>query len=166
MLELLIIECEKHGKKLSLQQFDLGFEIGMWKALRQLFPNVLIRGCRFHLAQNWWWKIQQLQLPNIYRDKENVAGMWLWYCFALPAVCIDNVHQALDELKMITQAEVSKLLIYIEKFYTSENSMCPPSFLAGVLEVKCPSTNNYCENFHRYFFSTYSSPDILTFMNF
>lgn len=113
MLELFILECGKLGKKLSHQQFVLDFEIGLWKALRQLFPNVLSRGSCFYLAQNWWRQIQQLQLTNIYRDKESVAGMWLRNCFALPAVCIENVYQALEELKKLGPAEVSQFFLFI-----------------------------------------------------
>ena len=49
-VELLINECSKRGRQLNMEQVVLDFEIGMWKALRSFFPNVSIRGYRFHLA--------------------------------------------------------------------------------------------------------------------
>jgi hypothetical protein len=34
-----------------------------------MWPNVTLKGCRFHLAQSWFRKIQKLGLPNDYKDK-------------------------------------------------------------------------------------------------
>lgn len=36
------------------------FELGIHEALRSTWRTVIINGCRFHLAQSWWRKIQEL----------------------------------------------------------------------------------------------------------
>ena len=32
----------------------LDFEVAMIKAIRSEFKNCKIKGCKFHLGQNWW----------------------------------------------------------------------------------------------------------------
>lgn len=35
-------------------KLHIDFEIGAHEAVRQVFPNVQLIGCRFHLSQSWW----------------------------------------------------------------------------------------------------------------
>lgn len=44
-------------KKLVVTQFRLDFEIGAHKAIREIFPDAKLIGCRFHLGQAWWRKV-------------------------------------------------------------------------------------------------------------
>jgi hypothetical protein len=43
---------------LNIQKLHLDFEIGAYEAVKEIFPNVIIETCRFHLAQVWWRKVR------------------------------------------------------------------------------------------------------------
>lgn len=42
------------SKPLNLCKLHIDFEIGAHEAVREVFPNVQLIGCRFHLSQSWW----------------------------------------------------------------------------------------------------------------
>jgi len=41
----------------DVQKFHLDFESGAHEAAKEIFPNVIIVTCRFHLGQAWWRKV-------------------------------------------------------------------------------------------------------------
>lgn len=42
------------SQTLNLCKLHIEFEIGAHEAVREVFPNVQLIGCRFHLSQSWW----------------------------------------------------------------------------------------------------------------
>jgi hypothetical protein len=46
----------------------------MVNLLREEFREVEIKGCRLHLGQAWYRKIQSLGLAQDYKDKSSVVG--------------------------------------------------------------------------------------------
>ena len=56
----------------------------LMKVLDELFPNSQLKCCRFHLAQEWWRKIQNVSLASEYKDKESETGKWLKKFFGIP----------------------------------------------------------------------------------
>jgi len=38
-------------------------------AISAIFPNAQRRGCRFHLGQSWWRRIQTLGMPEDHRQE-------------------------------------------------------------------------------------------------
>lgn len=60
----------------------IDFEIAIHNAITTVWDEAKIIGCRFHLTQAWWRKIQQLGLTKDYRERTD-AGKWLGYCFGL-----------------------------------------------------------------------------------
>lgn len=60
------------------------FEISIHKAIHAIFPNTLLRGCRFHLAQYWYRKIQEVGLISEYNKRESDVAKYLTYVFGLP----------------------------------------------------------------------------------
>lgn len=46
----------------------IDFEPAIHSAAAEVFPNAKISGCRFHLGQSWWRKIQSLGLTKLYND--------------------------------------------------------------------------------------------------
>lgn len=43
---------------LNVKKLHLDFEIGAHEAVKEIFPNVIIETCRFHIAQTWWRKVR------------------------------------------------------------------------------------------------------------
>ena len=60
------------------------FDHSVMKVFDELFPNSQLKCYRFHLAQVWWRKIQNISLANKYKDKESEIGKWLKKFFVIP----------------------------------------------------------------------------------
>ncbi|KAE9543491.1 hypothetical protein AGLY_002291 [Aphis glycines] len=59
------------------------FEQNIHKAVLTVWPNIILRGCRFHLSQSWWRKIQNLGLSIEYKNHSSEIGKWLKWIFGL-----------------------------------------------------------------------------------
>jgi hypothetical protein len=58
------------------------FEQAIHLAISEIFPEVVRKGCRFHLSQTMWRKIQSLGLSkNLIKKSE--TGKFLEVCFGL-----------------------------------------------------------------------------------
>jgi hypothetical protein len=55
----------------------------MVNRLREEFREVEIKGCRLHLGQAWYRKIQSLGLAQDYKDKSSEIGKWLSQFFGI-----------------------------------------------------------------------------------
>lgn len=55
---LRVIKRKTRGRK--LEKIFLDFESSIWRAIPDVFPGVLTRGCSFHWAQCIWRKIQDI----------------------------------------------------------------------------------------------------------
>ena len=45
------------------------FEKTATHAISTIFPNAQRRGCRFHLGQSWWRRVQTLGMPEDHRQE-------------------------------------------------------------------------------------------------
>lgn len=54
--------------QISQPKFVVDFEQEVHKAISFVFPTAVIRGCNFHLGQDW--KIQELELSVLYKKAE------------------------------------------------------------------------------------------------
>lgn len=57
-------KCLEAGCQFSPARVTADFEVAIHKAVREVFPETVIRGCRFHLGQSWFRKIQELGLAS------------------------------------------------------------------------------------------------------
>jgi hypothetical protein len=55
----------------------------MHVTVTNLFPDVVIRSCRFHLGQAWWRTIQALGLAKEYKKNVTDISKWLHHFFGL-----------------------------------------------------------------------------------
>ena len=82
-LTYLVSECQKLKFTFSPNIFYVDFVKAIHKAIGTVFPFSTIKGCRFHLGQNWWRKIQQFQLISDYKDDKSEVGHFLKHFFGL-----------------------------------------------------------------------------------
>ncbi|KAF6215967.1 hypothetical protein GE061_000304 [Apolygus lucorum] len=64
-----------------------------WYLAALVWPQADILGCKFHLSQSWFRKIQNLGLTVKYRDPEDDVGMWLHMSFGLPFLNPDEAQE-------------------------------------------------------------------------
>ena len=161
MLQMLIAE----GKHFNYMMLD--FEQSMINALNRKFPSITIRGCRFHLGQNWWRSIQRYGLATEYKDRRSAAGKWLKLCFALPLIDVDMVAESFATHVLTAPAACKPFVDYLERYYVKPNSQFPPSMWAGLATSSDPATNNGIESYHNHFGNMFSSahPNIRSFMS-
>ena len=80
------------------------YEIGLWQDLRNVLPNVILKGCSFHWGQAVWNKCQKLGLQEPYGSNETarnfvckiLALKYLPHEHIIPAfeiLCNDVSHQ-------------------------------------------------------------------------
>nr|CAI5824211.1 unnamed protein product [Callosobruchus analis] len=74
------------------------FEKAIHSGILQCFPTTEIIGCRFHLSQAWWRKIQTLGLTVEYKDTSSIVGRYLHYFFGLTFLDPHEVGDAFVEL--------------------------------------------------------------------
>ena len=72
---------------LKNQTVVIDFEKAIHNAVASVWSGAVIIGCRFHLRQAWWRKIQQLGLSSEYKDKKPEIGVWLKSTMSLTYLC-------------------------------------------------------------------------------
>lgn len=153
---------------LNIAEVVIDFEKAIHKAVEETWPNVRIIGCRFHLGQAWYRKIQKYGLIKEYQDKASPVGHWLRLTFALtyldPGEIGDCFAMELFE-SMPKDNRVEKFADYLVDNYISHDSLFPPEIWAENSEC-ITRTTNACESFHRNFNdSMYSThPNLFVFL--
>lgn len=144
------------------------FEQAIHSAVREVWPHVTVRGCRFHLGQSWWRAIQRFHLAEIYKDKMNEDNKILKYVFGLPflrSADVEDAFAVLMEVKPATK-EMDNFFDYLLENYITEDSLFPPSLWADMSFMQ-PRTTNCCEAFHSKFNAEFhaSKPNIYSFID-
>lgn len=134
----------------------------------EYWQNVEIVGCRFHLKQSWWRKIQELGLSTDYKDNTDI-GKWLHYTFGLLFLEPHEVGESyVDDLAPIQpeDSKVRKLADYLIDNYIDEDSKFPPRIWAAASSAMTRTTNA-CESFHAHFKQSFYSahPTIFIFVH-
>lgn len=161
-------KCNSFGLDLNPKVIVADFEIAIHNAVRTVFPNSRVIGCRFHLAQAWFRKIQNLGLVPDYKDENSTIGKWLRYVFGLPFLDPSEVGNsfAFDFAEIQPQDErVSRFADYLVDNYINEEAVFPPS-LWSELSDSLERSTNACESFHAKFNASFYSnhPTIFTFI--
>ncbi|XP_072377754.1 uncharacterized protein [Diabrotica undecimpunctata] len=60
----------------------IDFEKSIHEAVKSVWGQSKIIGCRFHLSQAWWGKIQELGLTNDHKNRTEMRKL-IGYCFGL-----------------------------------------------------------------------------------
>lgn len=144
---------------LNPQSVMSDFEKASQNAVRRAFPASESVGCLFHLGQNLWRKVQQLNHENEYKNDENFR-MHVKMILALSFVPIVDVGTVFDELALNCPPAMGDLIAYWEDNYIGRmrlNVRVSPRFPIPSWNVYSrvtdglPRTNNSVEGWHRAF---------------
>ena len=93
---------------------DLHNFLGAWKAIREEFPNSLVKGCAFHFGQAVWRKVQELGLRTTY-SKRGPEYRYIRSLMALPFLPSADIQPAFDRLAVrATSEELQQLVAYMD----------------------------------------------------
>jgi hypothetical protein len=81
-LTILLNKCKEINLKFQPEEIVIDFEKSIHNAVKIVWNEVKITGCRFHISQAWWRKVQELGLSKDYKERTEV-GKWIGYCFGL-----------------------------------------------------------------------------------
>lgn len=160
LFKLLKEKCSEIGIVLKPTMITIDFEYGIHTAVAQEFPGTKISGCRFHLQQAWWRKIQKLGLSTEYKNPNSLIGKWLRYSFGLTYLKPKDVGDcyAFDFTEeMPEHVGLKKFYDYLVENYIDEQSVFPPDIWAEN-STNFSKTTNSCESFHSRFNSSFYSP--------
>ncbi|KAL4131181.1 hypothetical protein QTP88_008523 [Uroleucon formosanum] len=121
------LKCPKRGFIFSPDTVFADFEISIHTAIQKTWTESKIKGCRFHLAQSWWRKIQAISLTNDFRTFTEISK-FLKSFFGLPFLPPEMVGDVfVSKLIAIAPTSFEEFTDYIIlDNYISENSKFPP----------------------------------------
>lgn len=153
LFQLVIGACLSKGIDLNIKEVVVDFEKAIHLAILNTWPNAKIVGCRFHLSQAWYRKIQTCGLVPEYKHEASEIGKWLKLTFALMYLDPTEVGDcfALELFENMPQdPRLVKYADYLVDTYISEESLFPPIIWAEHSST-ITRTTNACESFHSNF---------------
>ena len=147
------------GESLSAEYVMCDFEIGIRNSLREVWPEMIVKGCHFHMAKALWKRVVDAGLKTEYSTPGNdnlvalvVAAIGMAY------VPIDQLEKAFDIMKKIAsqlpsgkQKKFGKsFLSYFKKTWMDKSGDFPPSDW-NFYNFKGVTTNNFNEGYNNRF---------------
>lgn len=153
LFRLIISACLRKNIVLHIREVVMDFEKAIHSAVSDVWPDIKVIGCRFHLTQSWFRKIQSYGLTTEYKTDSSEIGRWLKQTFSLTYLDPEEVGECfvLDLVPNMPQdSRVIAYADYLVDTYISEEATFPPSIWAE--HSACLSrTTNSCESFHKHF---------------
>ncbi|XP_014211043.1 uncharacterized protein LOC106641220 [Copidosoma floridanum] len=159
-LMILQSECRRLQLLFRPQVMFVDFELAIHEAIRKVLPGVSVWGCRHHLAQIWWKKIQSLRLTRVYKKSDSEIGDFLKCFFGLPFLDPYDIEDCFtDDLMSIMPRNpaVEDFCDHILHDYVSTEAPFPPTVWSK-LSCDLRRTTNECESFHSHVNSEFCSP--------
>ncbi|XP_054276641.1 uncharacterized protein LOC128995650 [Macrosteles quadrilineatus] len=159
LFKLLCEKFQEQGFLFTPKQITVDFEVAIHTAIKLTWPTAVLIGCRFHLTQAWWRKIQQLGLSKEYRSEpQTESGKWLHWVFGLSMLDATEVEAGfVEDLMSIQPRLVEAFSDYLVENYIDSESTFPPSIWASS-SVTSERTTNACESFHAKFSRNFTHP--------
>ena len=165
VFRFIVEKCECLGLKLQPKKIVADFEVAIHEAIKSTWSGTTqLLGCRFHLGQAWWRKLQSIGLASVFKDKSSDAGKWLKHCFGLSYLPPHEVGDCfvfdMTENKPLC-SKTEQFSDYLVDNYISDEAIFNPAIWAE-LSSDATHTTNACEAFHRKFNALFYSahPDI------
>uniref|UniRef100_A0A2S2QBL8 MULE transposase domain-containing protein n=1 Tax=Sipha flava TaxID=143950 RepID=A0A2S2QBL8_9HEMI len=145
----ILSECNKINIIFSPKKVFADFEKAIHLAILSVWPSITLKGCRFHLGQSWYRKIQSIGLSSEYKIDSD-SSKYLKYFFGLPFLHPDEVINCFTDNLISIKPLDEKIDIftdYILEIYILPESSFPPSLWAEYSATTMRTTNS-CEAFH------------------
>lgn len=159
---------------LNPQSFLIDYEQAARSAIEEVFPNVTVKGCFFHLSQNIYRKVQSEGLQGKYQTDVNFA-LKIRMLPALAFIPSDEVVDAFETLQNTMPPEADPITDYFEDTYigrTRRRNRRAPRFPVSMWNMydrvveDLPRTNNSLEGWHNHMQANITSfhPNIWKFL--
>ena len=155
----LLLKMNELNLNLSPKIIYADFELAIHSALLVVFPNTIRKGCRFHLGQSIWRKIQSVGLCTNLKKKTEI-GLFLKLFFGLSFLNPNDVDDCFTNEIMTIQPNDDRIHAFCDYFletYVMADSLFPPSIWAE-FSNSTMRTTNVCESFHSKLNSMFYSP--------
>ena len=161
--KLVELACEKYNITLTARLLSTDFEIASMNAFTEVFPNVTVSACHFHLCQSIIRRVNELGLKTTYKEDEEFATH-VRMLMALAFVPIDQVPAAFACVRASWPGTGVELATYFDSTYVNgpiirgsgasavhRSPLFAPSVWNGVKRFASgfPTTNNHVEAWHR-----------------
>lgn len=146
------------------------FDTSVHAAVRRVWPDVAIRGSRFHLGQAWWRTMQALGLGAQCPERTTAEiGLLLRNVFGLPLLDERGATECFVEDFMSSKPDhekVNRFMDYLTENYMDAQSDFPPhtwTHMSGDGEIIATACESFRAKLSSLFHST-PRPDIFSFL--
>jgi hypothetical protein len=99
----------------------------VWQAVRDVFPNVILKGCVFHWAKAIWPRIQNLGLVTTYRERE-ASHTFMKQLMTLPFLPSTRIADVFRLMREKCPPHPQELVDYVDRQWM-ENATFPHPFV-------------------------------------
>jgi hypothetical protein len=130
---------------LQVKEMILDFELSLWKAISECFPDVKMRGCVFHWTQCVWRKIQGIGLQSHYMQDIGIHRLCK-QLLGLPFLPAEHIRAVFSKLqdRSVTE-DLQQLTDYIEINWIDSTIWTPEAWSVFGQSIR---TNNDVEGWH------------------
>lgn len=130
----------------SVSSFVVDFEAGLWKGIRSIFNDPMIKGCAYHFTQALWRKVQELGLQTLYCRRDNVYKI-VKKVLALPFLPHEDIEEAFCELsgKVGVIGPVREFMDYVRETWLTHRIWKVENWSVFGRSIR---TNNDVEGWH------------------
>ena len=152
-----------YGDVGSVRYVLMDFELAAINAVRQVFPEVSVKGCTFHFRQAIMRRIKQVGLQQAYDSETTFPELrrWMRYIMSLcllPAFAIPLVWEVLEVPPVSSPELDAKAKTLAEYFRTTWIAGDFPPCMWSHFDHCGPRTTNLAEGFHNSLNSRFGMP--------
>lgn len=155
-----LTQCEVTGLQFEPECVLMDFERAAMNAVEAKFSQTRLIGCRFHLGQSWWRRIQSLGLSDDYRQHSCTTSKWLKRFFGLSLLPCDEVPDSFTEdimFDMPDDVRCRQFADYVVDNFVATDSDFPPTLWAHAPDIM-PVTTNGAESYHGHLNAQFNAP--------